>query len=226
MESKRNAIVELHQAGNCASKIIKGLKLPRSTVYNVLKRYKETGHASDRSKTARTPQLIKSVREKITRNSEKHQSACKRGTCGSSYHAPNCRKDLGEYSYKKVERQLLSEATRLKRLQRGKHLSAGTRCPIIWTDEKTFTVQRAHNRQNNRILAKSIKDIPPNIRVVGKRQKPESCIMWAGVTCDGQKTPLFFFEVTLDHKRVWKTGLTPLQYRSKPGQKEFQELLG
>ena len=65
-------------------------------------------------------------------------------------------KDPGEHSYKKVKRQLLSEATRLKHLQRGNQLlSAGTRCPIIWTGEKIFTVQRAHNRQNDRILKTS-----------------------------------------------------------------------
>ena len=80
-------------------------------------------------------------------------------------------KNLGEHSYKKDERQLLSEATRLKRLQRGKQLlSAGTRCPIIWTDEKIFTVQWAHDRQNNRILATNIKYITLNIREVGKNR--------------------------------------------------------
>ena len=86
MESKRNAIVKLHQAGNCASKIIKALKLPRSTVYNVLKRYKETGRASDRPRSA--DQIRQ--REDQEEPREKHQSTCKRGTCGSSYHAPNC----------------------------------------------------------------------------------------------------------------------------------------
>ena len=44
------------------------------------------------------------------------------------------------------------------------------------------------------MLAKNIKDIPSNIRVVGKRQKPASCMVWAGVTCDEQKIPLIFIE--------------------------------
>ena len=219
---------------NCASKIIKALKLPRSTVNNVLKRYKETGRASNRPRsgrprTARTPQLIKSVREKIRRNPDRNISQLA------------------------GERQLLSEAKKLKRLHGGKQLlSAGTWCPIIWTDEKIFTVQRAHNRQNNRILAKNIKDIPPNIRVVGKRQKPASCMVWAGVTCNGQKTPLIFIEegvkvnsmvypdLLQSHVVLWITNAfgnklrVParwssrpyLQYRSKLGQREFQGLLG
>uniref|UniRef100_A0A6A7FUG0 Uncharacterized protein n=1 Tax=Hirondellea gigas TaxID=1518452 RepID=A0A6A7FUG0_9CRUS len=177
------------------------MKLPRSTVYNVLKRYKETGSASDRPRsgrprTARTPQLIKSVREKLRRNPERNIAQLAREAhVGQATMHQIVTKDLGKHSYKKVRRQLISEATKLKRLQRAKQLlTAGTRCPIIWTDEKIFTVERFHNSQNYGILAKNIEDIPHNIRVVGKRQKPASCMVWAGVTCDGQKTPLIFIE--------------------------------
>jgi inhibitor of nuclear factor kappa-B kinase subunit alpha len=188
--------------GNCVSKIIKAMKLPRSTVYNVLKRYKETGSASDRPRsgrprTARTPQLIKSVREKLRRNPDRNIAQLAREAhVGQATMHQIVTKDLGKHSYKKVRRQLLSEATKLKRLQRAKQLlSAGTRCPIIWTDEKIFTVERFHNRQNDRILAKNIEDIPHNIRVVGKRQKPASCMVWAGVRLAmDRRPPLLFIE--------------------------------
>ena len=161
---------------NCASKIIKALKLPKSTVYNVLERHKETGRASDRPRTEETPKVIKSVREKIRRTPERNISQLAREAhVGQVTMHQIVTKDLGEHSYKKIERQLLSEVTRLKRLQRGKQLFAGTRCPIIW-------MRRAHNRRNDRILAKNIKDIPHNTSVVEKRQKPASCTVWAGVT--------------------------------------------
>ena len=177
MESKRNARL------NCDSKIIKALKLPRSTAYNVLKRYKETGRASERPRSAMTPQMIKSVGEKIRRNPERNISQLAREAhVGHATMLQIVTNDLGERSYKNVERQL-SEATRLKRLQRGKQLlSAGTRCPIIWTDEKSFTVQSAHNRQNDRILSKNI-DIPPNIRVVSWKKTETGFVHGVG-RCD------------------------------------------
>ena len=49
------------------------------------------------------------------------------------------------------------------------------------------TVPAIHNHQNDRIYAVNKEDIPLNERVVYKRQKPESVMVWASVTSTGEK---------------------------------------
>ena len=52
--------------------------------------------------------------------------------------------------------QLLLQTTKAKRLSRTKllldKLKDGTQPPVLWTDEKLFTVQAIHNNQNDRVL--------------------------------------------------------------------------
>ena len=62
------------------------------------------------------------------------------------------------------KRQALSAAVKQKRLVRSKILlkkfRSGTAGEIVWSDEKIFTVEMVHNRRNDRIIGRSIKDIP------------------------------------------------------------------
>ena len=67
--NKRSAIVELFKAGNFKQYISKNLKINRILVCRTLKRYEETGDIQNRPgkgrpRTARTPKLVKSIREK------------------------------------------------------------------------------------------------------------------------------------------------------------------
>ena len=64
--------------------------------------------------------------------------------------------------------------------------------PIIWTDEKVFTVEMAFNHQNDMVLDIRVEDIPIEARTSSRRQNPTSVMIWAGVTSDGKKTPLIF----------------------------------
>ena len=71
--SKQYAIIELHHAGVSNSMIIKQLKVPKSTVYNTVARFKEIGDDKDCSKsghpcTACTPKIIKVACERVRRN--------------------------------------------------------------------------------------------------------------------------------------------------------------
>ena len=71
--TKRDAIIELYRAGTIISKIIKQLKVPKSTVYDAVRRYKELGNTKDRPKNGRprsfrTKRNIKAVRERVRRN--------------------------------------------------------------------------------------------------------------------------------------------------------------
>ena len=106
--------------------------------------------------------------------------------------------DLHVYPYKFTKRQLLSNATKKKRLDRAKvlikRLVVGMQPQVLWTDEKLFTVQAIHNHQNDRIWIPN-KDMVPVERCSSfRRQKPSSVMVWAGVTSTGLKTPLIFID--------------------------------
>ena len=106
--------------------------------------------------------------------------------------------DLNLSLNKITKAQLLSQATKTKRLQRAKllleNLTDSTQHPALWTDEKLFTVQAVHNAQNDQIYAVNKSDIPLNDRLLFRRQKSASVMVWAGVTSTGEKTPLIFIE--------------------------------
>ena len=71
--TKRDAIFGLHRAMTPISNIIKQLNLPKSTVYDAVRRYKELGNTKDRPRrgrprSCRTKSNIKAVQEKARRN--------------------------------------------------------------------------------------------------------------------------------------------------------------
>ena len=73
--TKRDAIVGLYRTGMTISKIIKQLKVPKSTVYDVV-RYKELGNTKDCPKgggpcSYRTKINIKAVRERVRNDSKR-----------------------------------------------------------------------------------------------------------------------------------------------------------
>ena len=106
--------------------------------------------------------------------------------------------DLQLKAYKITIRQLLSVATKKKRLERAKlllkKLLDDTQPTILWTDEKLFTIQAIHNPQNNRIWTKNKESVTVELRTSFRRQKPASVMVWAGVTSNGLTTPLIFVE--------------------------------
>ena len=108
------------------------------------------------------------------------------------------KEDLGMTSYKIKKRQFLNEAKIEKRLTRStlllRWLEMWNRISVIWTDEKLFTVEAAFNRQNDRVMAVSIEDVPMDQRTVCRSQGAASVMVWAGVTSCGKKTPLIFID--------------------------------
>ena len=64
---------------------------------------------------------------------------------------------------------------------------------IIFSDEKIFTVEEKFNKQNDRIYAASIEDIPEEMRTVPRFQLLSSFMVWAGMSAQG-KLPLKFVE--------------------------------
>ncbi len=109
-----------------------------------------------------------------------------------------CWQDLGMTPYKKQRWQVLSEDKKAKCLHRGRQLlkilKDGTMLPILWTDEKLFTVEAVHNVRNDQVLGTSKEALGINVLSHFRHQKPASVMVWARVTSDGKKTPLIFIE--------------------------------
>ena len=95
-------------------------------------------------------------------------------------------KDLKMSSFTLQKRQTLSAAVKQKRLERSKVLlkefRSGTAGAIVWSDEKIFTVKCAHNRRNDRIIGRNVKEIPYNQKTVYQTMKPASVMVWAAVS--------------------------------------------
>ena len=197
----REKMVQLQQEGLSVREIARRLMEPKSTVARVLKRYKETRSLEDkpitgRPRTVRTQRLIKNVREKIRRNPNRSKRKLAKDHRVSPATMRRVVKfDLKLYAYKFQKRQVLSEATRLKRKERGrellKRLYHGMRPSVIGADEKIFTVERAYNQQNDRVLALSLEDVPVQLRTEFKRQHPDQVMVFGGVTDCGKKHPLW-----------------------------------
>ena len=128
------------------------------------------------------PKFIKNTREKIRRNPRRRVRKLASAS-GVSYETMQTvlKNDLSLSLYKITKAQLLSQVTKTKRLQRAKllleNLRDGSQPPVLWTDEKLFTVQAVHIPQNDRIYAVNRSDIPWNNRLTFRRQKPASVMV-------------------------------------------------
>jgi len=202
-----NEVIEKHcYNGKSPSEIAKLLKgsASRSGVYKAVKRFRDTGSClpkvrSTPERLVRTKQLIKNTREKLRRNPGRSaRKLAQEATVSRSTMQRLLKDDLGVKPYKVTKRQLLSDATKTKRLDRAKvllkKLFDGTQPQVLWTDEKLFTVQAIHNAQNDRKWLKNKNSIPVEQRTSFRRQKPASVMVWAGVTSTGLKTPLIFID--------------------------------
>eukprot|EP00095_Tigriopus_kingsejongensis_P011975 maker-scaffold906_size82779-snap-gene-0.13 protein:Tk11975 transcript:maker-scaffold906_size82779-snap-gene-0.13-mRNA-1 annotation:"1 transposase" len=150
----------------------------------------------DRSRPIRTRSLIKAVSNKIRRNPVRSMNLMAKDYNVSRRTMQRVvKEDLGLRPYKMQKRQLLSEATREKRLARSKilkrWLATHPDVIVIYSDEKLFDIERKFNSHNDRVISKDLSRVDPNVKFVFKRQKPESVMIWAAVASNGKKSPIF-----------------------------------
>jgi inhibitor of nuclear factor kappa-B kinase subunit alpha len=204
-QSKRDLIIGQFCSGKSASEIAKKFKdiVNKSTVYRTINSYKLKGKtirkAHDRKRPKRNKAMLKRIREKVRRNPARSMRQLAKDEVVSTTTMWRAMKnDLKLFPFKKRGRQLLSEATKKKRLERGrqilKKLKQDTSSPVLWTDEKLFTVQAIYNPQNDRVYSKSKEDVGIEVLSALRCQKPAGVMVWAGITTDGRKTPLVFLE--------------------------------
>ena len=105
--------------------------------------------------------------------------------------------DLKMSSFTLQKRQALSAAVKQKRLGKSKILlkkfRSGTASEIVWSNEKIFTVEMAHNQRNDRIIGRSTKDISCDQKTVHHTMKPVSVTFWATIS-KSWRFPLTFVD--------------------------------
>ena len=96
-------------------------------------------------------------------------------------------KELGLVSYHHCCRQFLSNRSKELRVEKGRKLLAWVRdnpsTVQIFSDKKLWTVEQAHNSQNDQYLACCSNDVPP----VLSQKHPASAMMLVVVMSDGKR---------------------------------------
>lgn len=198
VKENRIAVIALHKCGKKISEIfdiLKPLKISRMFVYRTVQRYKEQlsvedRHRSGRPRTARTPAVIKNVRERIRRNPLRKQKVMSREMDISTATMSRVIKDdLKMKAYRRNTGHLLTPRLKAIRTERSKRLLAWHAINghenILFTDEKIFTIEEKFNRQNDRVYASSssqAKEVVPRIQ---RGHHPSSVMVWWGVSHQG-----------------------------------------
>lgn len=207
MEAKkvhRAAILHHHVRGLRPCEIFKALKnlnVKRRTIYDVVKRYTETGSTNDkkrsgRPRSARTPAMVKALKARIRRNPRRTQKklALQMKVSVDSI-ARALQHDIGVKALRRGTCHMLTVAQKKKRVEKCRALlkryAGESLHRILFTDEKIFTVEEKFNRQNDRIYAKRKSDIPIAARKSKKSHHPGSVMVWLGVSWIG-KAELYF----------------------------------
>lgn len=211
-ENNRFVVVKLFESGKSAADIVQLLGMPRRTVYDAINRYKELGTTADRLRRGRpltvtTRENVEKLRRRIRRNPGKsirklaRELKMKRESVRLMV-----RKKLKLRSYKLGMGHYLDDRMKRIRLVNAQRLLKKKSCgPIVFTDEKVFTIERAVNRQNHRQLLRNSIGWIQNFLLfhtnneflekspVQRRHFPKSVMVWAGI-CKNGKTPLVFVE--------------------------------
>jgi hypothetical protein len=200
-KAKRSLVMDLLKKNTTTSIIQKTMGVNRKYVYRLKKCLEanvgpQRKPGSGRPRSVRTRPLIKAVNSKVRRNPVRSiNKLAKEHNVARSTMQQIIKKDLGLKPFKMQKRQLLSEATKTKRLERAKILkkwfAQNPKVVVIYSDEKLFDIEKKFNVQNTRVLSKDINTVDPSNRFVYKRQKPASVMIWAAVASNGKKSPIF-----------------------------------
>lgn len=197
-KNTRITIIELLKCGKKPSEICRILKpnnIARSVVYYNIKKFRETGGTDDRKRcgrprTVRTKKMIKVIAERIRRNPCRSQKklALQVGMSTRSM-SRLLKNDLHMRAYKRHTAHYLNQRLKKIRLERCKRLlrkHANDRGKnILFTDEKIFTIEESYNQQNDRVYARSSKEVPIHKKLVIRAHHPSSVMVWLGVSYNG-----------------------------------------
>lgn len=200
MSNNRNLIISLYQLGKRNCEIARTIGIAPETVSRCVKRFIELGNDGVRPHVGRkrTVNISKNrqiISKRVKRNPARSMRKIARETGINRESVRRIAKyELKLKPYKLKKCQLLTDANKIIRLERCRALlrrAGGNRWEnILFTDEKIFTLEQAHNHQNDRIWSTSA---PGPSSAVEHRQYPQSVMVWAGICASG-KTPLVFVD--------------------------------
>lgn len=203
MKEFRAVVIKKFLEGERPGAIFKSLQnlgVKRDFVYRTIRRYRETSSLDDRKRSgrrrsARTERVIKTVRERVRRKSQRsvRKMAADLNVSKSTMHNV-LKQDLGCQAFKKRKVHGVSEPSKKKRLERATLLlSRHAGRDFVFSDEKLFVLQQSHNVQNDRLWACRSRDIPDRDRNIPRFQSAASVMVWGGI-CKRGKLPLVFIE--------------------------------
>ena len=94
--------------------------------------------------------------------------------------------DLQMSSFTLQQKQTLTTSQKQKRLDRGKillnEMKRGTAGEIVWSDEKLFTIEMAHNHHIDQVIGRNSSEIPAEKKRVCHTMKPPSVMVQAATS--------------------------------------------
>ena len=217
MEAKRIEIAALLRASHKKAEIAKQLNVSRMTVHRVAKRLEESESLKDRPRVGR-PRVVKTAAIKKAFECEptmKMTQLAKKQRISVST-VSRAVKHEGGKSLKMIRKPLLTSAMKLKRLERSKRLlndmkNHGNRI-LIFSDEKTFTVDPVVNKQNDRVV--SFGQDVSEVRNISTTKHPASVMMFGVVASNGEKMPPVWFPTgyrltAADYKDILESKVLP-----------------
>ncbi len=201
---RRDAILELYRAGKGAKVISNLLKYPKTTVYDIIKRFRDKGETKrkahkQRSDSKRTPKFLDNLKRSVKSNpSTSMAELARRRNISTSTISRAINIDLGYKSFRLRVRHLLTEAQKEARVSRCRGLLSSLRSSAsgsirFFSDEKLFNVDRTCNRQNTRWICQDPEDVP----MVYRTKNPSSIMVLGVISSTGHVMPPHFFSVGL-----------------------------
>ena len=125
-----------------------------------------------------------------------HEKSGWRYESGSKLNEAIVKTDLNLSPLKLKKHQQLTVLQKRKKAERARLLpnlmkSGMPTGEIVYSDEKMFTFEAQFNPQNDKVLARHSEDIPEDMLIIYRRQKPASIMVWAAVS-KIWKSPLIF----------------------------------
>lgn len=217
MSPRRSEIAILLRAGHSVSEVMELTKVCRKTVFNVKKRLRDGDDLCDRPRSGRPSKLKPDdVKAAFKKNPKMKMTVLAKKKKVSVATVSRAVKKAGGKSLRHVKRPLLSQKHRETRLKRCKLLlnsikHNGNRI-VIFSDEKTFTVDPVINNQNDRVVCFDKSEY--GIRNVTTTKHPASVMMLGVVASNGEKMPPVWFPVGYrltgaDYLEILKTKVKP-----------------
>jgi winged helix-turn helix protein len=198
----RHTIVQLHLAGRSTKEIADIVNMRTTSVHRICKRYDQQGHIeelpkSGRPRTVNTSELRKKIMKKVRRNPGRSMRQMAREYKTSEATMRRIIKnDLQLFPYHIRKAHVLTPSMKEVRLTNARNLlkwaEGRSFSQVIFSDEKLFNIEKAHNPQNIRQLLPKGGCSTSKAAFVSRSAFPKSVMVWAGI-CSTGKTPLIFW---------------------------------